>query len=306
VETSVWIPESLGVELLGALPERVVVEVWDGSGPLPPGSSAIAFWVPPWQPMETYARVMAGMPQLRVVQVLTAGYDHVRPHIPAGVTLCNARGVHDSAVSEWVLAAVLAMLRGIPTYARMQREGRVERFETETLAGKTVLILGYGSIGMAVERHLAACEAEVIRVASSPREGVHGPDELGDLLPRAQVVVVLTPLSEATRGMVDAAFLARLPDQALVVNAARGGVVDQEALLAELRSGRLLAALDAADPDPLPAGHPLLAEPGLLYTPHVAGATRMTNQRVYGFVGAQIRRHIAGQPLANVVVPGGG
>ena len=141
------------------------------------------------------------------------------------------------------------------------------------------------------------------RVASRAREGVHGPEDLDTLLPDCDIVVVLAALSEQTAGLVDAAFLARLPDGALVLNAARGGVLDQDALLAELRAGRLLAALDVADPDPLPADHPLLGAPGVLYTPHVAGATRATLPNVYGFVGEQVRRHAAGEPLVNVITP---
>jgi phosphoglycerate dehydrogenase-like enzyme len=295
------IPQRVGLSLLGDLPAGVEVDVWDGARTL--DDDGVAFWVPPWEPLEDYPDALDQLPGLQVVQVLTAGYDHVRPHLPDGVVLCNAGGVHSASVAEWVLATLLAVVRSVPEYVRRQDRRHIERFETDTLAGKRVLILGYGSIGRAVERLLAPLSVTIARVASRARDGIHGPDDLGGLLPRADAVVVLAPLSPQTAGLVDAAFLAALPDGALVVNAARGGVVDQDALLAELHAGRLLAALDVTDPDPLPPDHPLLEAPGLLYTPHVAGATRATLPGVYGFVGAQVRRHAAGEPLENVITP---
>ena len=217
------------------------------------------------------------------------------------MTFCNARGVHDRSVAEWVLAVILAMLRDLPEFVRRQAERRVEHTESDSLAGKTVLILGYGSIGQAVEQRLAPFEAEIVRVGSRAREGVARPVGAFAALPRADIVVCLVPRSEATVGLIDSAFLAALPDGALVVNASRGALVDQDALLAELRSGRLRAALDVSDPDPLPPEHPLLGAPGLLYTPHVAGAIPQTNERAFAFVGDQLRRHVRGEPLLNVI-----
>lgn len=295
------IPQPDGLELLGDLPAGVEVDVWDGARTL--DDDAASFWVPPWEPLEDYPDALDQLPGLQVIQVLTAGYDHVRPHLPDGVVLCNAGGVHSATVAEWVLATLLAVVRSVPEYVRRQERRHIERFETDTLAGKRVLILGYGSIGRAVERLLTPFGVSLVRVAARARDGVHGPADLDALLPRCDIVVVLAALSPQTAGMVDAAFLARLPDGALVLNAARGGVLDQDALLAELQAGRLLAALDVADPDPLPADHPLLDAPGLLYMPHVAGATRATLPNVYGFVGAQVRRHAAGEPLVNVITP---
>jgi phosphoglycerate dehydrogenase-like enzyme len=293
------IPYREGLGLLGELPGDAIVEVWDGGSGEPP--AGVTFWVPGWIPIDNYPELIAALPDLQVIQLLSAGYEHVLDHVPPGVTLCNARGVHDPAVAEWVLAAVLAVLRDLPRHIRRPGARRSDEDESDTLFGKTVLILGYGSIGHAVERCLAPFEVELLKVASRARDGVHGPEALAELLPRTELLVILVPRNEETIGMVDAAALAALPDGALVVNAARGGIVDEVALLAELHSGRLRAALDVAEPDPLPADHPLLAEPGLLYTPHVAGATRQTLPRVFGFVGDQLRRYLRGEPLHNVV-----
>ena len=176
--------------------------------------------------------------------------------------------------------------------------------ELGNLRGATVLIAGHGAIGAAVEARLAAFEADVIRVARHARPGTHATGELGDLLGRADVVVVLVPLTEATRGLFDARLLARMRDGALLVNAARGAVVDQGALLAELRAGRLRAALDVVEPEPLPAADPLWDAPGLLLTPHVAGGTRGYLQRGFAHLRAQLQRLADGEPLADVVRDG--
>jgi phosphoglycerate dehydrogenase-like enzyme len=287
--------------LLGKLPPGVYVDVWDAQGRPPANGQAVEFWVPPFPPLSDYVSAVGQLPGLRVIQTLTAGYDHVRPSVPPGVTLCNAGDVHNGPAAEWAVAALLAVARSLPTYVHAQAAGQSDRHESDSLIDKTILILGYGGIGKAVEQRLAGFEAEVIRVAGHSRPGVHGPEELDRLLPRTDIVIICVPLSSATTGLVDANFLSRLPDRAIVVNVARGPVVDQAALEAEVRAGRLRAALDVATPDPLPPGHSLRQCQSVLYTPHVAGATRLALPRVFGLVGDQIRRSVAGQPLLNVV-----
>ncbi|MGV1047259.1 MAG: NAD(P)-dependent oxidoreductase [Solirubrobacterales bacterium] len=291
--------------LLGHLPSDVTVDVWTGDGAPPPGDE-VDLWVPGWEHSgASFAHLLAQIPGPRIIQLLTAGYDDVLPYVPDRVVLCNAGGVHDPIVAEWVLGAILAMLRRLPEYIRWQDAGEIRCVEGESLTGKTVLLLGYGSIAQAVETRLKPFGVEVLRVARGARDGVHSVAELPTLLPRCQVVVVLAPLNDTTRGMVDAAFLRALPDDALLVNAARGAILDQQALAHEVASGRLRAALDVSDPDPLPAGHPLLALPGVLYTPHVANVTSRTTANVFGFVGEQARRLAEGAAPANIVKPGG-
>lgn len=295
------VPMAEALTLIEPLPDDVRVDVWDANGEPPGGGDAVELWVPPFPPLPEYETPLAKLPDVRVVQMLTAGYDHIRAYVPEGVTLCNAGSVHDGPVSEWVLAALLAVVRRLPAYVDQQRTGSVVREESDSLIGKTVLILGYGGIGQAVERRLAGFEVAVVRVANHAREGVHGPDELPALLPRAEVVVLALPLSERTRHLVDSGFLALLPDGAIVVNASRGPIVDQAALHAELDRGRLRAALDVSTPDPLGPEHPIRFLQNVLYTPHVAGATSLALPRVFGLVGDQIRRRHAGEELLNVV-----
>jgi phosphoglycerate dehydrogenase-like enzyme len=238
---------------------------------------------------------------VRLVQVLSAGTDWIEPHVPPGATLCNARGTRDAPVSEWVLAALLGAYSGLLAAAHARRWTRPQ---TDELAGKTVLILGHGSIGRAAEARLEPFGARVVGVASHARDGVHGVDELRALLPDADALVVLLPLDDATRGLVDAAMLGRLRDGALVVNAGRGPVVDAGALERELATGRLRAVLDVTDPEPLPDDHPLWRAEGLLaITGHLAGDSRVADARAARFAAEQLGRLVAGEPLENVVVP---
>jgi phosphoglycerate dehydrogenase-like enzyme len=241
------------------------------------------------------------MPALKVVQTLTAGVEHVTPYLPDGVTLCNARGVHDASTAELAVGLILASLRGIPDFVRAQDSGEWVAGRREALADKRVLILGAGSIAQALRRRLTPFECDVTCVARTARDGVAGIDQLPDLLPQADVVVLLVPLTDDTRGLVDAKFLTQMKDGALLVNVARGQVVDTEALVAELASGRLRAALDVTDPEPLPKGHPLWSAPGVLISPHVGGNTSAFLPRGRRLVSAQLRRYVAGEPLANVV-----
>ncbi len=215
--------------------------------------------------------------------------------------LCNARGAHDAATAEWTVAAVLGALRGFPGFSREQAAERWSYQATDQLATKTVLIVGYGAIGAAVERRLAGFEVTVLRVARRARPGVAALSELAALLPLADVVVLLVPFTPETAGMAGRGFLAALKDGALLVNAARGAVVDTEALVAEVASGRLRAALDVTDPEPLPAGHPLWSLPGAFITPHVAASTPVSRQRVALLVREQAAACVRGEQLRNVI-----
>jgi phosphoglycerate dehydrogenase-like enzyme len=286
---------------MGGLPAGMVADVWTGGTDLPASADSVEVVIPPFPVSRPHLPLLGELPKLRLIQLLSAGAEKVIPYVPPGVTLCTARGAHDDVVAEWVLSVVLAQVHDLPRFVRSQQEGRWDFTLTDELAGKTVLILGYGSIGAAVARRLAGFDVRVLPVARTGRPGVHGIGSLPDLLPQANIVVLLVPVTPSTERMVDAAFLARLPDGALVVNAARGAIVDTDALLAELTSGRLHAALDVTDPEPLTAGHPLWSAPGLLLTPHVAGAGGKPMARSLAVAKAQLARYQAGEPLLNVV-----
>jgi phosphoglycerate dehydrogenase-like enzyme len=252
------------------------------------------------------------LPGLKVVQAFSAGVDWLLPLIPPGVVLCSAVGVHDASVSEWVVAAILAMRRRLPEFGELQqraewnREIATQRASdpVDDLEGKNVLVMGHGSIGRALAARLAPFGARVFGIAQRPRPGVEPAEALPRLLPEADVVVDLLPLKPDTEHFVDAKFLAQMKPGALFVNAGRGRTVDTDALLNALRSGKIRAALDVTDPEPLPSDHPLWRAPNVLITPHVGGTVAGMEARAYRFAGEQIRRYAAGEPLLGVQTSG--
>lgn len=286
-----------------ALSPRVHAHLVDPEAGPPTGEAALAqMWVPrngaPGVPDNGF---LDGLPHLRLVQLQSAGAERFLGRLPEGVVLCNARGAHTPSTAEWVMTAILAAQRGIPFFVREQDAGRWSPSTQHSLMGARVLIVGSGDIGRTVGGMLAAFDVELTYVARTARDGVHGVAELPRLLPAADVVVLLVPVTPETIGLVDAAFLAAMKDDALLVNAARGVIVETDALLAELTSERLRAVVDVTDPEPLPAGHPLWSAPGLLLTPHVGGNVPATADRAAAAVTAQLERVLAGEPLTDVV-----
>ena len=297
----VWLP--FDTADLGEVPDTLRYVVHDPAHDGPPGPWAdeVRFYVPTYSFGVDHADLLSRLPRLEVVQTLTAGVDHIRPLLPGGVTLCNGRGIHNASTAELAVALTLASLRDLPGFVDAQRRGEWTQGWRQSLADSTVLIVGYGDIGADLERRLLPFEVEVLRVARSPREGVHAVADLPDLLPRADVVILVVPGTAETRGLVDAGFLDAMRPGALLVNVARGPVVVTDDLLEALRAGRVRAALDVTDPEPLPAGHPLWSAPNLLLTPHVGGATPAMWPRAHRLVRDQLGRWAAGEPLANVM-----
>ncbi|OKI09177.1 dihydrofolate reductase [Streptomyces sp. CB02923] len=308
----VWLP--IPPDEVGGLPDGFHYVHWDAGPEFPADPAHCAFYVVPYMKSpQACVRPLPEMTGLRAVQTLTAGIEHMLPalpQMPPGTRLCNARGLHDASTAELALTLTLASLRGIPDFVRGQDAGQWLAGFRPALADKTVLIVGYGSIGSAIEDRLTPFEcARVARIARTARETVRGPvlplAELPAVLPAADVVIVTTPLTDTTRGLVGSDFLARMKDGALLVNVARGAVVNTKALLAELESGRLRAALDVTDPEPLPAGHPLWHAPGVLITPHVGGPSSAFMPRAKRLMRDQLARFASGEPLRNVVATAG-
>ncbi len=297
--TRVWLPDSL--DQFGTLPPGIEADVWTGGEDLPESADQVEYVVLPFAVKPEVIRKVAALPSLKTIQILSAGADHILPYIPSHITLCNARGAHTASTAEWTVGAMIASIRNFPRFAVAQRDGRWDSVQSEPVGGKHVLIVGYGDIGAAVERRLAGWDVTVGRVARHARDGVHAIDELPGLLPNADVVVILLPVTDETRQLVNKDFLRAMKDGALLVNAARGVIVDTDALLEELNSGRIRAALDVTDPEPLPAGHPLWEAPGLLLTPHIGGAIYESRERAYKVVSEQLARLAAGEPLLNVI-----
>jgi len=290
-------------DTLGVPPVGVDLIIWDMTKAAP--RERIDLVVPPYMGAHQALGHLAGV-RTRLVQSQSLGYDGVEAVLPPGVVFASAASVHEASTSELAVALILASLRGVPEFVRAAAAGRWSHERRPSLADRTVLILGYGGVGRALERRLEAFETTVVRVARHARLDERGEvydlGGLPDLLARADVVVVCLPLDESTRRMVDDTFLARMRDGALLVNVARGPIVDTDALVAHARRGRVRAALDVTDPEPLPAGHPLWTLPNVLISPHVGGATTAMAPRMARLINEQIARLRAGDEPLNVVL----
>jgi phosphoglycerate dehydrogenase-like enzyme len=301
---TVCVPGDEALSFLSDLPTEVRLVGWDGTGPRPDGAESAQMFVGRYNAPPPPAEAFAGLSELQVIQLLSAGVEPWLRVVPDGVALFSGRGVHGASTAELAVAGLLAVVREIPAFLAAQAEHRWERLVADGLDGRRVLVLGAGDIGTRVGAAVRAFDASVTLVARRGRDGVRAIDELPALLPTHDVVVIAVPLTPQTSGLVDARFLAALPDGAVLVNVARGAIVATDALLAELASHRLRAFLDVTDPEPLPADHPLWNAPNLLLTPHVGGGTRGWERRAFALVREQILRFLRGEPLVNQVVAG--
>jgi phosphoglycerate dehydrogenase-like enzyme len=287
--------------LMGEFPANVeVVLVPPQPGP-PPDLSRVDLIVPTGGIRQPLLAALQAPGRLRVIQTLSAGVDWLVGRVPEGVIVCNARGVYDGPLAEWVVGAILAHQRGLLQARDAQAHATWSSLEPDELAGHRVVILGLGSIGTAVADRLRPFGVGIVGVSRTRRDGVLGLEDVDQALPGAEILVDLLPLTSETTGFLDARRLGLLPDGALLVNAGRGRTVQTPALVAELERGRLRAALDVTDPEPLPADHPLWALPNALISPHMAGDSPGAIGRAFALAGDQVRRFAAGQPLLNQV-----
>jgi phosphoglycerate dehydrogenase-like enzyme len=301
--------EQLADDVRALLPpdsaDRVDIEVW--SMDEPPPREHLDIVVPPY--MST-ARVLGRIEgaDVGLIQGQSIGYEGVEELLPDGFVFANASSVHETSTAELAVALTLASQRRIPAFVRAQEEARWAPEFAASLADRRVLLLGYGGVGKAIASRLAPFEVELVAVARSARNEdgmpVHATDELPTLLGDAEIVVVSLPGGDETRHIVDDAFLSALPDGALIVNVGRGALIDTEALVDHVGRGRIRAALDVTDPEPLPADHPLWSLPGVLISPHVGGASTAMRPRIARLVSRQIERMLAGEAPLNVVIGG--
>ena len=248
--------------------------------------------------------MIARMPRLRVLQSLSSGVDNVLGSVPDQVTFCNGIGLHhEEGTAELAVSIILASLKHIPVFALQQSRRQWHHLRTDSLDGKRVLLVGYGRMGQGIEQRLAPFGARITRTSRTARDGVATLAHLPRLAADADILVVCIALTPGTTGLISGEVLAALPAGALVVNVARGPIIDAAALAGHLADGRLRAALDVTDVEPLPADRPEWAMPNVLITPHVGGDTFVFAQRAPRFVADQAERYVKGQPLANVVKP---
>ncbi|WP_326567406.1 NAD(P)-dependent oxidoreductase [Amycolatopsis rhabdoformis] len=293
----------VGREILARLDGVQVVEYDPNVGQLSGEQRRANVLIPPYRSSHRPIRLLPELPDLGMVQLLSAGADEWAGDVPAEIVLSTARGAHAGPVSEWVLSAVLTQFRQWPALVRFQ-DAHVwahRRFDADTLAGKRALIVGAGAIGMAVARRLQAFDVDSTLVGSKARDDVHGPEDLPGLVVGHALVVIAAPLTERTVKLVDTAFLAAMDDGALLVNAGRGRIVDTDALVGELKSGRLRAALDVTDPEPLPGDHPLWTCTNTIISPHSARTVPGTNALCYQTAATQIAAFLKGATPPNAI-----
>jgi phosphoglycerate dehydrogenase-like enzyme len=299
----VSVPDSMLREALGPYPEGVDVIVWDMDGP--PPVDTIDIIVPSYMRPKSILQQLSGV-KARLIQSPSLGYDGVEEALPKGHVYANAASVHETGTAELTLALILASQRGIPDFVRDAEKGEWRTRFLPSLADRSVLLVGYGGVGKAIEARLLPFEVNITRVASSERVDergtIYATSSLPDLLPEADVVVIGVPLTPSTTRLVDNSFLSRMRDHSLFVNIARGLVADTDALLTHAQSGRLRLALDVTDPEPLPAGHPLFSLPNVLISPHVGGATSALVPRMARLLHEQIEKMQRGEEPLNVVI----
>ncbi len=265
----------------------------------------ITFYVPQYMGGRRALEPARDMPNLRVLQVPNAGYDDAADYLRPGMVLCNARGVHDESTAELAVALALAGRRGFASFASDQHAGTWRHVRFSSLTDSRVAVVGHGSIGRTIVRMLSGFAVTVVPYSRSGTGGARPVADLPAAIGEFDVVILVLPLTTDSAGMFDAALLGRMRNGSLLVNVARGGIVDTDALVAELESGRLYAAVDVTDPEPLPPGHPLWMAPNCLVTPHVGGDTTAFEPRMRALVTVQLDRLSRGEPLANVVLDGG-
>ncbi|WP_254773679.1 2-hydroxyacid dehydrogenase [Microbacterium sp. cf046] len=298
----VSVPTEELVTGLQPAPAGAEVLLWDMTAPAP--REAIDLVVPPYMSMSVVLPRLADV-RTRLVQSQSIGYEGIEDHLPPGHVFANASSVHETSTAELALALALAAQRHLPTFVRAQDQARWASEFSDSLADRRVLLLGYGGVGKAVAARLAPFEVELTVIAHRARfeDGmrIHGIERLHELLPQAEIVILTLPGGESTHHVIDDAALSLLPDGALIVNVGRGPLIDTDALVGHLERGRLRAALDVTDPEPLPADHPLWHQSGALIVPHVGGASSAMKPRTLRLIRTQIERMLAGEPPLNVV-----
>lgn len=295
------VPEGTEARYLQGLPESVEVAYLPKEGPPLEKALQAEFAVAPYGSVKHFFAALPQLKSLKVVQTLTAGVDWILPKMPANVALCDAAGVHDIPVSEWIVGAILGAVKRFPEFRDAQREGRWAYQWVGDLEGSTLLFLGYGSIAKATERRLEPFGVSFLKVARSARDDVHAFNELPKLLPQADVVVNLLPYTPQTDRFFTAELFAAMKPGSLYVNAGRGKTVDQDALVEAIKAHQVRFVSDVTDPEPLPEGHPLWSLPGVFFTPHMAGSTHKLFERGFRLVVEQVGRYVRGEPLLNGV-----
>jgi phosphoglycerate dehydrogenase-like enzyme len=284
------------------LPDGMIHAATDGVAPYKQDLNKIEFFVPAYMGGPQAISMISEMPNLKVIQSLNAGVDDLLAILPQGIMLCNAAGVHDASTAELAIALSIASRRGFAAFAQDQSAQRWGHARMSSLTDSKIAIIGYGNIGKTIARMLSTFDVEITAFSKSGRGGALTIDQFDVLLPTFDLIILIIPLTSQTHHLMNATRLAAMKDGSALVNVARGQVVDTEALIIELNSGRITAALDVTDPEPLPLGHPLWSASNVIITPHIGGDSSAFIPRGRKLVEEQIARYVAKTPLENIIV----
>jgi phosphoglycerate dehydrogenase-like enzyme len=273
----------------------------DGVAPFAEDLESIEFFVPKYMGGPAAISMIDQMKSLKVIQSPNAGVDDLLAVLPQGVTLCNAAGVHDASTAELAIALSIASRRGFSDFARNQVAGTWVHERKPSLTDSNIAIVGFGNIGKMIASMLKPFDVKVSGFSNSGRDGSFTMDRFDAMLPTFDVVILIVPLNSGTRHFMNATRLRAMKDGAALVNVARGPIVDTDALINELNTRRITAALDVTDPEPLPDGHPLWSAPNLIITPHVGGDSEAFLPRGRKLVEEQAERFVTGVPLLHIV-----
>lgn len=261
----------------------------------------ITVFIPKYMGGAGSLQLMRQMPNLKLVQLLTAGYEDALMLLPKGIALANARGVHDLSTAELTLALTLASSSGIDNYVLSQQNQTWQRGVRGSIIDSKIAIVGYGSVGKAIGNVFAPFTQDITGYTRSGTNGTHKIAALDEELSQYDIVVLITPLTDETKGLFELRRLNLMKPGSLLVNVARGPVVVTDDLITALKSGRIRAALDVTDPEPLPADHPLWRAPNLIISPHVGGNSTAFPSSAKKMIAQQLNRLANGEPIENIV-----
>ncbi|MEY3163940.1 MAG: hypothetical protein RI887_764 [Actinomycetota bacterium] len=266
--------------------------------------SEITFYVPTYMGGRAALELTKKMKNLKVLQMPNAGYDDAIEYVREGITLCNGKSIHDDSTAELAVGLTIASLRGFPDFVRNQDKSAWVHVKNQSINDKKIGIIGFGSIGSTIAKMLSGFSVEIIPFTQSGRDNTNAISNLDKHLPTLDVVILILPLTAESKHLFNAKRLSLMKDGSLLVNVARGPIVDTDALVKELNSGRITAALDVTDPEPLPSDHPLWKAKGVLISPHVGGNTSAFEKRARRLIESQLQLLADGKSLNNVIVAG--
>jgi phosphoglycerate dehydrogenase-like enzyme len=263
--------------------------------------SSITFYVPTYMSGRAGLLPSEKMENLKVLQMPNAGYDDALEFVRPGITLCNARGVHDASTAELAVGLALAVRRGFHDFVSAQERGEWLHRRYSSLNDSNIAIIGFGAIGQTLAKYLTPYD---VTITGYSRSGGDGSKKIADLdkdISSYDIIFLILPLNDESRNLFDAERIAKMKDGSLLVNVARGPIVNTDALVAELNSKRIFAGLDVTDPEPLPQDHPLWKVPNCIIAPHVGGDSTAFEPRGKKLVEEQLARIASGEGLANIV-----